>query len=75
METEKKDGAFVGLVIIIIILAVGGVYIWKSKVKELEMQKAQNAAITAEDANSINALEQELKNTNTDIGVDASSIK
>lgn len=46
METEKKtDGAFFGLVVIIIILIVGGIYIWKSKVKQLEQLKLQNAAV------------------------------
>ena len=82
METEKKsNGALVGLVIIIIILIIGGIYIWQSKIEQIEKIKDQNAAIIAEnaalleDANALNALEQDLKNTDTNVGVDTNTIK
>ncbi len=82
-EIEKKSNeALVGLVIIIIILVIGGVYLWQSRIKQLEMIKAQNAIIAAqneaimkENANALDALEQDIKNTNTNIGVDTNSIK
>jgi uncharacterized protein YneF (UPF0154 family) len=36
MENEKKsEGAFLGLVIIIIILIIGGIYIWRTEYKSL----------------------------------------
>ncbi len=82
METEKKsNGALVGLVIIIIILVIGGIYMWQSKMNQIEEIKTQNAKIVAEnaalleDANALNALEQDLKNTDTDLGVDVNTIK
>ncbi|MEK9182847.1 MAG: hypothetical protein AAB809_02085 [Patescibacteria group bacterium] len=35
MEPEQKsNGALTGLIIIIIILVLGGIYLWKSSVKE-----------------------------------------
>lgn len=43
-EKEKPNGAFLGLVIIIIILIIGGIYVWQSKVKNTIFQK-QNSAI------------------------------
>lgn len=46
METEQKsNGALVGLIVIIIILIVGGVYIWQNSLKEravLENQAETN---------------------------------
>jgi len=82
METEKKsNGALVGLVIIIIILIIGGIYIWQSKIEQIEKIKDQNAVIIAEnaalleDANALNALEQDLKNTDTNVGIDINTIK
>lgn len=40
MEEEKKpNGAFLGLVIIIIILIIGGIYVWQSKIKSVLKEK------------------------------------
>lgn len=76
METEKKlDGAFVGLAIIVIILIAGAIYIWQSKAKQIELQKAQNAALMNEYANSIKALEQDIQNTDIGVGVDVNNLK
>jgi hypothetical protein len=45
MDDEKKsNGAFVGLVVIIIILIIGGIYIWQEKIRELEQIKTNNTA-------------------------------
>jgi hypothetical protein len=42
MENDKKtNGATLGLVVIIIILVIGGIYIWHSKIKQLELQRKQ----------------------------------
>ena len=76
METEKKsNGALVGLTIIIIILVMGGIYIWRDRIKQMELTRIQNATLTNEDANSINSLEQSIKNVDTKIGVDAKTVK
>lgn len=73
--TEKKiNGALVGLFVIIIILIIGGIYIWQTKAKEMETLKAQNAAAIIEQNNIINKLEQDIKNTDTNVGVDAKTI-
>jgi len=44
-KEEKTNGALIGLIVIIIILIIGGIYIWQSKVKQIEQIKAQNATI------------------------------
>ena len=45
MEPEKKsNGAFVGLVVIINILVLGGIYIWQSSQKE-KTDTNQDAAV------------------------------
>jgi hypothetical protein len=45
METDKKsNGAFVGLIVIVIILVIGSIYIWHLKIKRLEEEKMRNAA-------------------------------
>lgn len=73
-EDTKTNGAFVGLVIIILILVIGGIYVWQMKIKEIARIKAQNEAQMAEQANIISALEQDIENIDTDIGVDANTV-
>ena len=54
MDTEKKtSGEFFGLIIIIIILIVGGIYIWKSQIKKIQEIKVQNSATAIQDANTV----------------------
>ncbi len=78
METEKKsNGAFVGLTIIIIILIIGGIYMWQSNKKAVEKIKetqAQSEALNNQNSAALDALEQELKTTNTDTGVDVNNV-
>lgn len=72
MEPEKKsNGAFIGLVVIIIILILGGVYIWKTN---KDRMKAEPKAVTQEDQNDLNQLDLDANNTDTNLGVDANSI-
>ena len=73
-KEEKTNGALLGLIVIIIILVVGGIYIWQSKIKEMEILKAQNATILEEQANIIRLLEQDIKNTDTNVNVNANNI-
>ena len=67
MEPEKKsNGAFVGLVIIIIILVIGGIYIWQSSQKE--------KTVTNQDAAVLDSLQLDAETTDTDTGVDVNTI-
>jgi len=75
MEPEnntKGRGSLVGLVIIIIILVVGGIYIWQSGVKNVEQQN-QIDSVTTEDSTDLNALNQDLQNAdlNVDVNIDS----
>lgn len=75
MESEKKsNGALIGSVIIIIILIIGGIYIWQSKMKSTLEEKAKVQNIIQMNANELDALEQNLNTTDTNIGVDANTI-
>jgi ABC-type Na+ efflux pump permease subunit len=76
MEPEKKsNGALIGSIIIIIILIIGGIYIWQSKVqKALEEKKLGEENVVPLDANELNALEQDLNTTDTNIDVDVNTI-
>ncbi|TSC78035.1 MAG: hypothetical protein G01um101424_169 [Parcubacteria group bacterium Gr01-1014_24] len=67
MEPEKKsNGALVGLIIIIIILVIGGIYIWQSnKMQEIPTEPE---AVTTEDSDGLNTLEAEINTTDIDIG-------
>lgn len=50
MEPEQKsNGALVGLIIIIIILVLGGIYLWKSNTKE------EVAPVVTDDTTSLEA--------------------
>jgi hypothetical protein len=76
-EEKKSNGALVGLVIIVIILVIGGIYIWQSKVQSaLDAKKiqSQNQSVTPMDANELNALEQDLNSTDTNVNVDVNGI-
>lgn len=73
MEPEKKsNGALVGLIVIIIILVIGGIYIWQSgKMQEIPTEPE---AVTTEDSNELNTLEADLQTTDTSTGVDLDAV-
>lgn len=77
MEPEKKShGALIGSIIIIIILIIGGIYIWQSRVKDMQMKKQLQAeAINALTADELNKLEMDLSNTDPNINIDLNSLK
>ena len=78
METDKKiSGALIGLIVIIIILITGGIYVWQSsKVVPPEINtQAQTDALNEQDSAALDALEQDITTTDTNIGVDASTVK
>jgi len=73
MEPEKKsNGALVGLIIIIIILIVGGIYIWQSSKDTLE--STQPEVITEEDSIILDTLDQDLTDIDTNIDVDLDAV-
>ncbi|PIP68798.1 hypothetical protein CO033_01500 [Candidatus Nomurabacteria bacterium CG_4_9_14_0_2_um_filter_32_10] len=77
MEPEKKsNGALLGSIIIIIILIVGGIYIWQSKVQKAleEKNKFESENVVPADENDLNALEEDLNTVDTNVDVDVDSI-
>lgn len=78
MEPEKKsNGALIGSVIIIIILIIGGIYIWSSNKKSLRPAVApqtQTGAVTNQDSAALDSLNSELNSTSTSTGVNVNSV-
>lgn len=76
MEPEKKsNGTMVGIIIIIIILVIGGIYTWQSKVKETLKEKESQGDTLLNDASALDSLSQELQNTDTNLNVDINTIQ
>lgn len=74
MEPEKKsNGALIGLIIIILLLVVGGIYVWQSNKDAL--QKTPTPFITEEDSTELNTLETDLETIDTNIGVDVNEVE
>lgn len=72
METEKKsNGAMIGLIIIIILLIVGGIYVWQTNQKDM----SSDETLTTEDSAELNTLEANLETTDTNIGVDVETVQ
>ncbi len=68
MEPEKKsNGALIGVIVIILILVLGGIYIWQSKVAKAPSDTLTEEP-TTEDSNELQNLEQELNTTDVEIG-------
>ena len=63
MEPEKKsNGALLGLIVIIVLLVVGGVYLWMKNTPPVD------DAITTQDSAELDTLGQELNTAN--VGID-----
>ena len=72
MEPEKKsNGAFIGLTVIIIILIIGGIYIWQSNKKTTSNEETVNSADSVELSN----LEADLNAADINTGVDVNSVE
>lgn len=66
MEPEKKsNGALVGAVIIILILLVGGIYMWKQRAETLPAALTEEVAPA--DTEELDLLEQDLNAIDTEI--------
>ena len=77
-QEKKSHGALIGSIIIIIILVIGGVYIWQSKINIAKQKAAQEQAIINSEnsqTSDLNNLEQQINTTDTNTGVDASQIQ
>ncbi len=76
MEPEQKsNGAFIGLIIIIIILSVGGIYIWQSNKKAPEpIQNSQTGSLTNQDVAALETLQKDSNATDTSTSVDAGAV-
>jgi uncharacterized protein HemX len=75
MEQEKKsNGALVGLIIIVVILAIGGFYVWQTNKDATQRNMEQNSILTEEDQNELDTLNQEILDLDTNIGVEADSL-
>lgn len=73
MEPETKtNGAFVGLAVIIIILIIGGTYIWQSNKDALKLQK--ESTVTEEDSQDLYNLQMDANATDASTGVDANAV-
>lgn len=65
MENDKKsNGAFIGAIVVIIIIIVGAIYMWNKQEKEVEPVVDQ----VSEDATVLNAYE-ELNSIEGDVNV------
>ena len=77
MEPEtKSNGALIGLVVIIIILVIGGIYIWQSNKDALEKKQspAESEVVTDQDSADLDALELDAEAVDTTTGVDANAV-
>jgi len=77
MEPEKKSyGALIGSIIIIIILIIGGIYVWRSRTKSVETNKQLQAeALNALTSDELNKLGEDLNATDTNLNVDVNSLQ
>ena len=72
----KSNGAMVGLIIIILILVIGGIYMWwANKNKADSTQVPQYQAVSPSDSNDLNTLEADVKGADTSTGVDVNSVQ
>lgn len=79
---KKSNGAFIGAVIVIIILVLGGLYVWQNQNKESTEPKKEigeentdqsSAVINA--YNELEAFDQELGTTNTNVEVNVDTLQ
>lgn len=72
MESEKKsNGALIGLIVIVIILIIGGIYVWMSSRNTANNPNVQIESMRTTDSAELNNLEQEVNAANTDAGANA----
>jgi cell division protein FtsL len=72
MEKEKKShGALIGSIIVVVLLIIGGIYVWQTKIKETQLlnQKIQEeiSKINEENINELDSLEVEISSIETEL--------
>ncbi|MFA6524190.1 MAG: hypothetical protein WC264_02360 [Candidatus Paceibacterota bacterium] len=78
MEPEKKShGALIGSIIVIIILIIGGLYIWQSNAKNTTNKPPETPTPidTASVTDELNTLEQDLNSVDSTVDVDINSVQ
>ncbi len=79
---KKSNGATIGAIIVIIILVLGGLYVWKNKDTQINLPNNEigtenddqsSAVINA--YNELEAFDQELVNTDTNVDVNIDNIQ
>lgn len=61
METEKKsNGALVGSIIVIIILIIGGIYFWTTKVEDKVLPDSENTEVNQETEQALTDIETQI---------------
>jgi len=79
-QQKKSHGALIGSLIIVVIILIGGIYIWQARTQDAKEEKArqEQAIIDSENiqtGNELDSLEQEINNTDTNTGVDTNQIQ
>ncbi len=76
MEQEQKsNGALFGSIIIIVLIILGGVYIWQTKMKEVQQEKQKQTEIIQANNAELDKIEQDLKNADMATNIDTSKIQ
>jgi flagellar basal body-associated protein FliL len=79
MEPEQKsNGSLIGLVVIVIILIIGGIYIWqsnKNSVEKIKSSQTPTESVVNEDSSELNTLELDANTTDIDVSIDANTIE
>jgi len=77
MEPEKKShGALIGSIIIIIILIIGGIYVFQSRIQDMKTkEQLQIEALNELTSDELNRLEADLNMLDTNIDVDFNTIQ
>ncbi len=77
MEPDKKtNGAFIGLIIIIVILIVGAIYIWitnKNSTDKIQNTEARSEVGNNQAAAALDALDNDIGTTDTNVSSDVNS--
>ena len=65
---QKSNGALIGSIVIIVLLVIGGIYMYKTSVKEKIEIRNQNtrAKVNTQTSNNDTNIENDLNNTNLD---------
>ncbi len=77
---QKSNGALVGTVIIIVILILGGIYLWNSKMEpQIEENKnteeMQNEAFLLEAYGELESIDVDLNSVDTNVSTDIEKVQ